>query len=146
MAKHRRKRHRTETLHISDDLEAGALPPKSDTRSGSIKQQLDMNESGPNRGDEILHHHGIEPRTGSYPTMNDALMEENYHIDMSEDTREGDEESGDEHSSGYQADDQQELQYDTESPEDADSGAPGEMTNKVAHLDPSKTGYRRRAA
>ena len=31
--------------------------------SGSIEQHLDMCESGPYRGDEILHHHGLDSST-----------------------------------------------------------------------------------
>lgn len=63
--------------------------------AGSIEQQLDMVESGPLRGDDLLHTHGA-------PRRDD--LEANYNFDMSEWNREGDEMSGDEHSSGLQAD------------------------------------------
>ena len=54
---------------------------------GSIEQQLDMCEEGPLRGDEVLREHRDHP---------------NYSMDLSEENREGDEMSGDEHSGGLQ--------------------------------------------
>lgn len=148
MAKRRRHgtRQKTEKILNAVDLEAAPRPAPGRTRRGSIEQQLDMCEEGPLRGDEILHQHGIPDPTDSRPPLDDNLLQENYQIDMSEEWREGDEESGDEHSAGHQGSDQQELQYDTEDPEDSDSGSPGEMTQKLAHLDPSRKGYRKRAA
>jgi hypothetical protein len=100
-----------------------------------------MNESGPLRGDEILHHHGLpdpasRPDGDPLPLAADR-MEENYQVDMSEEGREGDEESGDEHSSGFQGEDLDEGNT---------NGLPGEMTEKVAELDPTRKGYRRRAS
>lgn len=56
--------------------------------SGSIEQQLDMNESGPLRGDDISHQAHRYGRGSN--------------VDMSEYGREGDEMSGDDHSSGMQ--------------------------------------------
>jgi hypothetical protein len=146
MSKQQKKRQRTEKVSISDDLEAAPPLAPGVCRPGSIEQHLDMCEKGPHRGDSILHHHGMRDKDKPNTTLNDRHMEENFHFDMSEPNREGDEESGDEHSSGLQADDQQEFQYDTESPEHADSGLPGEMTEKLAHRDPTRRGYRRRAA
>jgi hypothetical protein len=72
------------------------LPP------GSIEQQLDMCERGDLRGDEILHHHGRD-RPKQDPDLRAELdLEENFRVDMAETQREGDEMSGDEHSSGLQ--------------------------------------------
>jgi hypothetical protein len=73
---------------------------------GSIEQQLDMCEEGTLRGDEILHHHGLEPvENKEGPIEIDRLMENNYHMDLAEDDREGAEMSGDEHSIGLQGGD-----------------------------------------
>jgi hypothetical protein len=144
---HKKMSAHIQKIYSVSDLNAGPRPETARSRSGSIEQQLDMNEKGPLRGDEISHHHGRpQERNETLPELTDELMEENFHVDMAEDGREGDEESGDAHSSGLQADDQQELQYDSADPEDSDSGAPGEMTEKAARLDPSQKGYRRRAA
>jgi hypothetical protein len=148
----RHKHSRTERLFTADDLEAAPRPASSEHRSGSIEQHLDMNESGPLRGEEILRSHGLSDQdyrqhAGEEPRpLDPERMQRNYNVDMSEDQREGSEEAGDEHSSGLQGSDQQELQYDIESPDHADSGAPGEMTGKAARRDPSQRGYRRRAA
>jgi hypothetical protein len=65
---------------------------------GSIEQHLDMVESGPLRGDTVEHMHGRQRQREE--------MEENFHVDMSEGSREGDELSGDEHSSGLQGGDE----------------------------------------
>jgi hypothetical protein len=142
MARHLKKIKSPRVLHLIDVQQADH-PYTGRSRRGSIEQHLDMIESGPLRGDEILHHHGIPERLDPRPPLDDRLLEENYHPDMSEESREGDEESGDEHSSGLQGSDQQELQYDRDSPGDADSGAPGEMTEMLAHADPTKLSYRR---
>ncbi len=74
---------------------------------GSIEQELDMCDSGTLRGDEILYHHGkarneIEPNEDPVPL--DQILEENFHLDLAEEDREGDEMSGDEHSGGLQGD------------------------------------------
>lgn len=58
-----------------------------------IEQQLDMMESGPMRGDEISHSHGVN---------NPDRLSADYNFDMAEENREGSEMSGDEHSSGLQ--------------------------------------------
>ncbi|OFZ42678.1 MAG: hypothetical protein A2070_09680 [Bdellovibrionales bacterium GWC1_52_8] len=78
---------------------------------GSIEQQLDMSEEGDLRGDEIQFHHGIvedERDEGAGPL--DLMMSDNYNVDMSEENREGDELSGDEHSFGLQGDKEQQLE------------------------------------
>jgi hypothetical protein len=148
----RRKRSHTEILHSSDDLEAAPRPVPADSRSGTIEQQLDMNETGPLRGEEILRGQRLadpEYRKNSGEALrplDEQHMTHNYRVDMSEGSREGAEETGDEHSTGLQGSDQQELQYDKDSPDHADSGTPGEMTGKARKLDPSQKGYKHRAA
>jgi hypothetical protein len=54
---------------------------------GSIEQQLDMCEEGSLRGEEVLREHRDHP---------------SFAVDLSEEDREGDEMSGDEHSGGLQ--------------------------------------------
>jgi hypothetical protein len=75
---------------------------------GSIEQKLDMCEGeGSMRGDEILHNHGLDANENEseYGVQGvDELIEanSNFQCDLSEESREGDEMSGDEHSSGWQ--------------------------------------------
>lgn len=149
MRKLNENKPRIETISLEDFPGGGEKGSASsayrDYRPGSIEQQLDMCESGPLRGDDLLHNHGIQERTNPHPTLNPDQMESNYRIDMSEENREGAEESGDEHSMGLQGDAMQELQFDDRYG-DSDAGIPGEMTNKLAARDPSRRGYRRRAA
>lgn len=142
----RHKMPRPEILSISDDLNTAAPPARGESRSGSIAQHLDMIERGPLRGEEILRNHGIPPQRREHAALDERLMERNFNVDLSEPSREGDEESGDEHSSGLQGGDQGENQYDTASIQDSDCGMPGEMTEKNAHADPTQKGYRRRAS
>jgi hypothetical protein len=75
-------------------------------RPGSIEQEVDMCEKGGLRGDVILYSHGREaiPYTGN-PIAVDRLIDRTYDMDCSEVDREGDEMSGDEHSSGLQGGD-----------------------------------------
>lgn len=70
---------------------------------GSIEQQLDMCEEGSLRGDEILHHQGRTEEDHRLPDVPpvDRLLER-YQLDLSEENREGDEWSGDDHSGGLQ--------------------------------------------
>jgi hypothetical protein len=138
-----KQNHDAPTLN-PDDLEAASSPAPGVGRPGSIEQQLDMVEDGPLRGDEILHSHGVRLRNNEHPTLNDQLMDHNFSIDMSEEGREGAEETGDEHSMGMQGGERAELQFD-QNPDDTDSGNPGEMTNKLANLDPTQKGYQHRA-
>jgi hypothetical protein len=97
---------------------------------GSIEQQLDMVEDGPMRGDEILHHPG-EPEFQLYPKDRDPLpvdrMMDRMEVNLSEENREGDEMSGDEHSSGLQGEDSEE-----QGQPHFDSGLPGERTEDEA--------------
>ena len=96
---------------------------------GSIEQQLDMSEEGSLRGDEILHHHGLEPeaedlaREGELLGVDQLMARNAYEIDMAEESREGSELSGDEHSRGLQGGDS-ELQ----SQPHLSSGLPGEQS------------------
>ena len=63
-----------------------------------------MCEEGTLRGDDILHEHGQkEPAyTGDTPELDNH--DKNWHVDLSEEDREGDEMSGDDHSSGLEGD------------------------------------------
>lgn len=71
---------------------------KRKCRSGSTARNLDMCEGKAVRGDEISQEPHEDPDE-------QGPLGAGYHTDMSERAREGDEESGDEHSSGYQGDD-----------------------------------------
>lgn len=73
---------------------------------GSIEQQLDMCETGNLRGEETLRQHKDHG---------------NFAMDMSEEDREGDEMSGDDHSSGLQGE-EEELKHQPH----LDSGIPGD--------------------
>jgi hypothetical protein len=71
---------------------------KRKCRSGSTARDLDMCEGKALKGDEISQEqHENKEEQGP--------LGAGYQTDMSERSREGDEESGDEHSSGYQGDD-----------------------------------------
>lgn len=93
---------------------------------GSIEQQLDMCETGPMRGDDVLHRHGYErelpkeARERMVPT--DEIMN-TFRADMSEENREGMEMSGDEHSAGMQGGDS-EFEHQAH----IDTDMPGEQT------------------
>jgi hypothetical protein len=87
---------------------------------GSIEQQLDMCETGPLRGDEIEHHHGLREE-------ND--IEHNFEVDMAEPDREGAELSGDEHSSGYQGD-EEDLRHQA----NVSEGLPGDESEMEAEI------------
>lgn len=94
MIRKKRKELIAERKHPGDPEPAWCSP-------GSIEQKLDMCEEGSLRGDDILHSHGQEPAkyTGD-PAELDTLLNENWEMDLAEEDREGDEMSGDEHSSG----------------------------------------------
>lgn len=95
---------------------------------GSIEQQLDMVEEGSLRGDELLHRHGVEPpgedlaREGELLGVDQLMSRNAFELDMAEESREGSELSGDEHSRGLQGGDS-ELQ----SQPHLSSGLPGEQ-------------------
>ena len=64
-----------------------------------------MSEEGDLRGDEIQFHHGVlRDESDEEQESLDLIMSDNYSADMSEENREGDELSGDEHSFGLQGD------------------------------------------
>ncbi len=109
---------------------------------GSPEQQLDMCEEGPLRGDEIEFSHGVRAPNSDdpHPPLDEQLLEHNFSVDMSEEGREGAEETGDEHSMGLQSDEEGELQYDDEYGE-SDAGLPGDETNKLAHLNALAPGH-----
>jgi hypothetical protein len=103
-------------------------PEPEEGLPGSIEQQLDMSEHGSLRGDELLHHHGLEPegeemaREGEILGVDQLMARNAYEIDMAEESREGSELSGDEHSRGLNGGDS-ELQ----SQPHLSSGLPGEQ-------------------
>lgn len=70
----------------------------------SEEQKLDMCEVEGLRGDEITHQHGVEETRNQSgdPKELTEIMDKNWSMDMSEENREGDEMSGDEHSQGLQ--------------------------------------------
>ena len=87
-------------------------------RAGSIEQKLDMCESGPLRGDEIEHSHGV--------TTDEEAGGRNYHFDLATAHREGDEETGDDHSSGLQG-----GEFEIEDQPHILTGMPGDITRKM---------------
>lgn len=93
--------------------------------AGSIEQQLDMLEEGNLKGDLVLGHRDDLPENSDDAIEDVDEMMNNYRIDMAETSREGDEESGDEHSSGLQG-----GEPDIENQEHIETGMPGDMTNK----------------
>jgi hypothetical protein len=83
---------------------------------GSIEQQLDMCEEGGLRGDTILYRHGKnEPEYTGEPAELDTIMDDNWQVDLSEDDREGDELSGDDHASGLEGKEPDEAEPPTRS-------------------------------
>ena len=96
---------------------------------GSIEQQLDMVEEGSLKGDQILHEHGrvpasdLDARRGEPLGADELMALESYDLDLAEESREGSEMTGDEHSSGLQGG-ESELQ----SQPHIDSGMPGEQS------------------
>lgn len=102
---------------------------KADPRftPGSEEQHLDMLEGGDARlrGDEVLHNPpeaSLEDEDDTDETVRpvDELMN-TFSVDMSEDGREGDEMSGDDHSSGMQGGESELLNQ-----ENIESGMPGQ--------------------
>ena len=100
-------------------------------RPGSIEQQLDMCERGPLRGDQILHDHGATEGVDEVPESRqriDQIAEDQYfEVDMQEEDREGDELTGDEHSSGLQGD-----ETELDSQPHIRAGVPGEEDKKAS--------------
>jgi hypothetical protein len=90
----------------------------SNCRPGSIEHQLDMCENAPAemRGDQVQFTHGNPPRRTDDP---------NFEMDMATEDREGDEMSGDDHSSGLQGG-ETELAHQP----NIDRGMPGDATEE----------------
>lgn len=104
--------------------------PADQNEPGSIEQQLDMVENGPGpKGDTLLRDHGKtfdDKRDPNFVKELDAdEMLQNFHINMGESNREGDEMSGDEHSAGLQGEDSEFTDQPT-----FDDELPGEETEK----------------
>jgi hypothetical protein len=99
-------------------------PEAENCSPGSIEQQLDMCESTPYRGEEVERHvqNKVSP---SEPTSEDPqeLVEEfdSFDMTMSEFSREGDELSGDDHSSGLQGE-----EMEIRDQRNIDTGVPGD--------------------
>ena len=120
-----------ETKNIPERLHPGEPEPATGS-PGSIEQQLDMVEDGDLRGDQILYDHGTDEEHEDFEirpdhaTPIDILMaRNNCEMNLSEPDREGDEMSGDDHSSGLQGG-EEELQHQPH----IESGNPGDMSEK----------------
>jgi hypothetical protein len=104
--------------------------PADQNEPGSIEQQLDMveNGSGP-RGDSLIRKKGNTFDDKRDPNFVKELdgdeMLKNFHVNMGESNREGDEMSGDEHSSGLQGEDSEFAHQPT-----FDDELPGEETER----------------
>ena len=90
-----------------DEVRTPGDPEPGYCSPGSIEQQLDMCEQGSLRGDQILHNHGIEDENedkGQPDSIHelDSILNQYYEVDLAEVGREGDEITGDDHSSGLQ--------------------------------------------
>jgi len=124
MIRPKRKERISERKHPGDPEPEWCSP-------GSIEQELDMCETGSLRGDDILYRHGVEPLqyTGD-PQELDLIIgqgeDANWEVDLSEEDREGDEMSGDEHSSGLEG-----GEPELESQPNIASGLPGDRTRRV---------------
>lgn len=94
--------------------------------AGSDEQRLDVCNSGPYRGDDIIHSHGFVNENPDYAIEDEDLMMLNYHMDLAEDGREGSDLSGDEHSSGLQGGDNELSEIDGEGIFFYDEGLPGD--------------------
>ena len=119
---------------IAERKDPGDTEPKY-CSPGSIEQQLDMCENGELRGDQILHNHGIEEEEEdeSLPSSEqelDQILNHYFKVDMAEEGREGDELTGDEHSSGLQGEDSEfagQIHLDT--------GLPGGRIDRIAKIE-----------
>jgi hypothetical protein len=101
-------------------MEKNRYDPIED-QADDIEQALDMKEDGPLRGEEVLRqHHRAD--TGA--------LTDRFAVDMSEDGREGDEESGDDHSSGLQGGEQELIDQ-----PHIDSGVPGDEAERSGDPD-----------
>src|SRR5690349_20702858 len=108
--------------------EYGTLPFSlgSPGRSGSIEQQLDMceGEKSP-RGDEVMHSAHLRS------TPEEELYEKaTYEVDLSDENREGDEMSGDDHSNGMEGGDAELANQ-----EHIHRGMPGDETSEQERIE-----------
>jgi hypothetical protein len=104
MAKGRNRKELIPERKNPGDREAEGCSP------GSIEQQLDMCETGSLRGDDILYSHGrTSPANKGDPVELNEIIDENWEMDLAEEDREGAELSGDEHSSGNQGSESEDL-------------------------------------
>ena len=121
MRKKKKKEAMPELLNPGDRESQSCAP-------GSIEQELDMCEEGSLKGDEVLHQHGLytddEPDEESVSL--DEIINRRFSVDLSEERREGDEMTGDEHSSGLQGG-EPELYYQPH----LETGFPGDATRRV---------------
>jgi hypothetical protein len=93
---------------------------------GSIEQQLDMCEQGAIKSEDVIRHIDREENPNDPPTEDpiDLVHEINsFDYTMSERDREGDDLSGDEHSSGLQGD-----ELEIEGQPNINSGVPGDLS------------------
>ncbi|MCM2278881.1 MAG: hypothetical protein NDJ89_12470 [Oligoflexia bacterium] len=132
MLTRKKKSRLPERLHPGDREPERCAP-------GSIEQQLDMCESGELRGDAIERRAKTEDNPEKNPGADELL--DRFEPNLSEPGREGDEMSGDEHSSGLQGEDGIPVSPHGHESEQADQGLPGEETERTA----SSRSKRRRA-
>jgi hypothetical protein len=101
--RHKKKRQERlgERIHPGDPEPEFGAP-------GSIEQQLDMVEEGTLKGDQLLHERqGFDSqenraRRGEPLAVDELISLDCYDLDLAEESREGCEMTGDEHSSGLQ--------------------------------------------
>lgn len=113
-------------------------PEPESCAPGSIEQKLDMCEEGSLRGDDILHSHGKigrEYQEGPLPL--DQVIEDNYQVDLSEENREGDEMSGDDHSSGFEGD-----EVEISGQPHINTGMPGDRTHRMEVIERTDSVFR----
>ncbi len=113
---------------------ARIVDPTTSTRPcepGSIEQQLDMCETGKARGDEITHQHGVLPEDEAFVDVEGIDKKiDRMKMDLSEPSREGDEMSGDDHSSGLQG-----GESELKSQPHIEAGLPGEELERRDRLE-----------
>ena len=108
---------KTRDPEVQEDQDRSCAP-------GSIEQQLDMCEKGAMKGDAIARREvGLPDEKEDKDPTELPEITERMAFDMSEPDREGDEASGDDHSSGLQGE-ESELE---EQPH-IDTGVPGDET------------------
>src|SRR4051794_534337 len=118
----------------SPELKNPGDPESIFCNPGSIEQKLDMCEEGTLRGDEILHSHGLDPDAEGSPTgdqdVNEIVNHPYFEVDQAEVDREGDDMTGDEHSSGLQGDESELLNQ-----PHIFTGLPGDLSGHKGQLE-----------